>query len=60
LVFWFGYKLLYKTKVIPPNDVDLISGKREIDEQEEEYIKMKVLMEAGRKQTIWHKIWSFV
>jgi amino acid transporter len=55
-----GYKLLYKTKVIPPNDVDLISGKREIDEQEEEYIKMKVLMEAGRKQTIWHRIWSFV
>ena len=29
-----GYKLYYKTKLIPLHEVDLVSGRREFDEDE--------------------------
>lgn len=37
-VLWSGYKFYYKTKVIPLDQIDLISGKREIDEEEEQFL----------------------
>ncbi|KAA1469476.1 dicarboxylic amino acid permease [Dentipellis sp. KUC8613] len=36
-VFWVGYKVFYKTKVIPIPEVDLVTGIREIEKEEEQY-----------------------
>ena len=38
VIFWSGYKLYYGTSLIPAHEVDLITGKREIDEEEEQFI----------------------
>jgi amino acid transporter len=48
-VAWIGYKVLHKTKVIKPEDVDLITGKREIDEEEEAYLRR----EAAKGPRTW-------
>lgn len=37
-VLWAGYKLYFKTKIVPIAEIDLISGKREIDEEEEQFL----------------------
>lgn len=37
VLFWGGYKIWYRTSVIPIEKVDLITGKREIDEEEERF-----------------------
>jgi len=36
-VLWLGYKIVFKTKVIPLAEVDLISGKRAIDDAQADY-----------------------
>lgn len=38
LILWLGYKLVYRTRVIPPKDVDLVSGIRTIDEEEAKFV----------------------
>ena len=38
VISWSGYKLYYRTSLIPAHEVDLITGKREIDEEEEQFI----------------------
>lgn len=58
-VFWLGYKIFYRTKVIRPIEVDLITGKREIDEQEQKYLAEQEFLWRDRKPTLWQKIWSF-
>jgi len=55
VLFWGGYKLWYRTSVIPLAEIDLVSGKRVIDEDEERYLKMQ---EAKGPQTRWQKIWD--
>ncbi|CAE7096409.1 unnamed protein product [Rhizoctonia solani] len=51
---WLGYKLWYKTKVIPPHEVDLITGKREIDEEEEQYLAQQATLGPRTwKQRFW-------
>ncbi|KEP53314.1 dicarboxylic amino acid permease [Rhizoctonia solani 123E] len=51
---WLGYKLWYKTRVIPPHEVDLITGKREIDEEEEQYLAQQAALGPRTwKQKIW-------
>jgi amino acid transporter len=35
---WAGYKLFYKTSVISAEKVDLVTGLRAIDEEEERYL----------------------
>ncbi|KAG8719791.1 hypothetical protein FRC08_001978 [Ceratobasidium sp. 394] len=51
---WLGYKLYYKTSVIPPEEVDLITGKREIDEEEEQYLAAQdALGPRTWKQKLW-------
>jgi Amino acid transporters len=35
---WLGYKLTFKTKVIPPKHVDLVTGMRAIDDEEERFL----------------------
>ena len=54
-VLWAGYKLCYRTRVIPASEVDLISGKREIDEEEEQFIKEEA---AKSPRTLWGKLWD--
>lgn len=54
-VFWAGYKLLKRTKVIPPEHVDLVTGIREIDEEEKKYL----LEEAAKGPQKWYqKLWD--
>lgn len=55
LLFWVGYKLWYRTKTIPADQVDLITGKREIDEEEDRYIAEQ---ELKGPQTFWLKLWD--
>ncbi|KAH8106707.1 dicarbixylic amino acid permease [Cristinia sonorae] len=55
VLFWGGYKLYYRSKVIPPEKVDLITGKREIDEEEERFNAEEA---AKGPRTKWQKIWD--
>ncbi|ONH69950.1 Dicarboxylic amino acid permease [Cyberlindnera fabianii] len=48
---WAGYKLVHKTKVRKPEDVDLISLKHFIDEEEEQ----GKIEEAERRERLKHK-----
>jgi amino acid transporter len=53
-IFFFGYKFWYKTKIIPPAEVDLLSGKREIDEEEARFIAAEELLGPRTKlQKLW-------
>jgi len=57
VIFWGGYKLYYRTSIIPIEKVDLISGKREIDEEEEQFIANEV--EKGPRsfaQRVWDSL----
>lgn len=52
LILWAGYKIVYRTRVIPPRDVDLVSGIRAIDEEEARFVadeKAKGPRSFGRK-----------
>lgn len=53
-IFWLGYKLRYRTRVIPSSKVDLITGKREIDEEEERFILREKAREG--KMSKWQKL----
>ncbi|THH32123.1 hypothetical protein EUX98_g2078 [Antrodiella citrinella] len=55
VLFWGGYKLFYRSKVIPPEKVDLITGKREIDEEEERFNAAEA---AKGPRTKWQKIFD--
>jgi len=55
VVLWGGYKLYFKTKVIPLDQVDLISGKREIDEEEEKFLAEQA--ELGPRNR-WQRLWD--
>ncbi|OAX44602.1 dicarboxylic amino acid permease [Rhizopogon vinicolor AM-OR11-026] len=52
--FWIGYKLRFRTRLIPASKVDLITGKKEIDEEEERF----VLLEKARraKMSRWRRL----
>jgi amino acid transporter len=52
---WGGYKLYYRTSVIPSNKVDLITGKREIDEEEERFVADE---EAKGPRSLRRRIWD--
>ena len=57
VLFWAGYKLWYRTRVIPIERVDLITGKREIDEEEERFNQMEALKgPRTRLQKIWDSL----
>ena len=54
LILWFGYKFHYKTKTIPAAQVDLVTGKREIDEEEARFIAAQELKgPRTRRQKLW-------
>ncbi|KAJ3554884.1 hypothetical protein NM688_g2879 [Phlebia brevispora] len=52
VLFWAGYKLWYRTGVIPAEKVDLVTGKREIDEEEERFNQQEALKGP---RTRWQK-----
>ncbi|PCH38247.1 hypothetical protein WOLCODRAFT_96784 [Wolfiporia cocos MD-104 SS10] len=62
LLFWIGYKLWYRSRLIPPSEVDLVTGKREIDVQEEleQRPRDSQAKAIGANQTIWYKIWDTI
>ncbi|KAF8894571.1 dicarbixylic amino acid permease [Infundibulicybe gibba] len=55
LLLWAGYKVVYKTRVIPPKHVDLVTGLRAIDEEEERFIAEQ---EAKGPQSGFKKFWD--
>ncbi|VDC06533.1 unnamed protein product [Peniophora sp. CBMAI 1063] len=54
-IFWAGYKLYYKTKMIPADKVDLITGLRDIDEEEERFIQEQ---EAKGPRSLRKRLWD--
>ena len=54
-IFWIGYKVFYRTKLIPLDKVDLDTGRREILEEEERFREKEALKGP---QTKWQKILS--
>ena len=52
---WLGYKMIYKTRVIPTDKVDLTTGLREIDEEEEQFLAWQA---AKGPRSTWKKIWD--
>lgn len=54
-VLWASYKLYYKTKLIPLDQIDLTSGKREIDEEEEQFLAEQAKLGP---RTRWQHMWD--
>ncbi|EIN07423.1 dicarboxylic amino acid permease [Punctularia strigosozonata HHB-11173 SS5] len=55
--FWLGYKLFYRSKVIPPAEVDLVTGLAEINEEEKRY-KAQEESESLAGKPRWRRIWD--
>jgi len=54
-LLWAGYKLLYRTKTIPADKVDLVTGLRAIDEEEAQFLAEEA---AKGPRTRLGKIWD--
>ena len=54
-LFYFGYKFYYRTVQIPSDKVDLITGKREIDEEEERFNREQ---ELKGPRSRWGQFWD--
>jgi amino acid transporter len=52
---WVGYKFWYKTKWIPLSEVDLVSGRREFDEDE---AREEEKAAAKGPQSFWRRAWE--
>ena len=52
---WAGYKFYYKTRIIPLDQVDLDSGKREIDEEEEQFLAEQAKLGP---RNWWQRTWD--
>jgi yeast amino acid transporter len=55
VLFWSVYKIWYRTKVIPIEKVDLFTGKREYNEEEDRF---KHEEDAKGPRTRWQKFWD--
>jgi len=55
LALYLYWKVLYKTKLIAPEDVDLITGKKAIDDEEERYLAEQAMKGP---QTRWERLWD--
>jgi yeast amino acid transporter len=55
-ILWGGYKLYFRTSVIPIEKLDLISGKREIDEEEEQFIASEEKGPRSFAQRVWDSL----
>jgi amino acid transporter len=54
-VLWLGYKIAYRTKFIPSSKVDLVTGLRAIDEEEENFLADQA---AKGPQSRWRNLWD--
>ncbi|TFK42627.1 dicarbixylic amino acid permease [Crucibulum laeve] len=54
-ILWASYKFFMKTKVIPSEEVDLVTGLRAIDEEEERYLADEA---AKGPQSRLKKLWN--
>ncbi|KAG5646639.1 hypothetical protein DXG03_002629 [Asterophora parasitica] len=54
-VLWLGYRIIYKTKQITYKEIDLVTGLREIDEEEERYLAAQA---ARPPRTRFQKLWE--
>ncbi|EGO18624.1 hypothetical protein SERLADRAFT_358847 [Serpula lacrymans var. lacrymans S7.9] len=54
LVLWLGYKLYYRTRVVRPLEVDLVTDQEEIDE-EEHFMEINKMEKPA---TRWRKVWD--
>jgi amino acid transporter len=52
---YFGYKITYRTKIIPADKVDLTTGLREIDEAEQRFIMAE---KAEGPQSFAGRLWD--
>lgn len=55
LALYFGWKFVHKTKIIPSAEVDLVSGRREFDEDEAMWEEKEALR---GKQPWWKRVWE--
>lgn len=55
VILWVGYKFYYRTKWIPLSEVDLISGRREFDEDE---AREEEKAAAKGPQSFWRRVWD--
>ncbi|KAF5381028.1 hypothetical protein D9615_003914 [Tricholomella constricta] len=54
-VLWMGYRILYKSKLIPSKEVDLVTGLREINEEENKYLEDQAAL--GPRSTL-KRMWD--
>ncbi|BFZ55523.1 proteinral amino acid permease agp2 [Savitreella phatthalungensis] len=61
IAVYFGWKLIYRTRIVPLNEVDLFTGKREIDEDELRWreLERSGALDKGQARTIWSAIRKF-
>lgn len=54
---WLGYKLFYRTKLIPYNAVDLTSGLKAIEDEEKRFLEQEAAKgsRSGLKR-IWDSL----
>ncbi|KAI0695928.1 dicarbixylic amino acid permease [Cytidiella melzeri] len=55
VLFWAGYKLWYRTSVIPIEQVDLVTGKREYAQEEESF---RHLEDVKGPKNAWQRFWD--
>jgi amino acid transporter len=53
LIMIFGYKFYFKTKGVAPKEADFLTGKDEIDREEELFLANKAATEKDRSQASW-------
>ncbi len=57
IVCYVGYKLYYRTKQIPPEHVDLVTGLESINEEEERFVAAQAALgPRTRLQRIWDSL----
>ncbi|KAF9233829.1 dicarboxylic amino acid permease [Melanogaster broomeanus] len=57
VVLWVGYKVYFRTSTIPASEADLFTGKKEIDDEEEEFVaREKLKGPRSRLQRIWDEL----
>lgn len=61
-ILFFGYKLVKRTKLIKPGMADLMTGKKEIDDEEDEFVEgeKEAHGPGGSKAGKWYKLVSWL
>ncbi|ESK96929.1 dicarboxylic amino acid permease [Moniliophthora roreri MCA 2997] len=59
VVMYIGYKVVMKTKVHRIDEIDLVTGLKEIDDEEQRYLaEHQAASEAKGPRTRWRRIWD--